>query len=170
MSDAAANKALIEQFWVDMGNRDFAAVRTYFTADSHYTDVPAPEEGARGPDEIEARLRLGIAPLERYVPLPGNMVAEGDMVILEHSEEWHWSTGESVVLPFVSVFEIHAGGVDRSVLVAGLTPDPEPGPDAAALRAFASLMTKLRSIGTTGLSITSQCSGFRPFQSLGIVG
>ncbi len=113
MSDLAANRELIERFWVDMGNRDWPAVRAYFDATSHYTDVPAPEDGARGPDEIEARLRLGIEPLERYVPRPGNMVAEGDMVILEHSEEWHWKTGELVVLPFVSVFEIQDGTITR---------------------------------------------------------
>ena len=113
MSGAAANRALIERFWEDMGRRDFAAVRTYFTDDAHYTDVPAPEDGARGPDAIEARLRLGIEPLERYVPRPGKMVAEGDMVILEHSEEWHWGTGETVVLPFVSVFELHDGLIAR---------------------------------------------------------
>jgi ketosteroid isomerase-like protein len=113
MSDAAANKALIERFWEDMGRRDFGAVRGYFTADAHYTDVPAPEDGARGPDAIEARLRLGIEPLERYVPRPGKMVAEGDMVILEHSEEWHWGTGETVVLPFVSVFELRDGLIAR---------------------------------------------------------
>ena len=113
MSAAAANKAVIERFWEDMGKRDFAAVREYFTADAHYTDVPAPEDGARGPDAIEARLRLGIEPLERYVPRPGKMVAEGDMVILEHSEEWHWGTGETVVLPFVSVFELRDGLIAR---------------------------------------------------------
>ena len=113
MSDPAANRALIERFWDDMGRRDFAAVRTYFTDDAHYTDVPAPEDGARGPDAIEARLRLGIEPLARYVPRPGKMVAEGDMVILEHSEEWHWGTGETVVLPFVSVFELRGGLIAR---------------------------------------------------------
>jgi ketosteroid isomerase-like protein len=113
VSDTAANKALIERFWDDMGKRDFEAVRAYFTDDAHYTDVPAPEDGARGPDAIEARLRLGIEPLERYVPQPGKMVAEGDMVILEHSEEWYWKTGETVVLPFVSVFELRDGKISR---------------------------------------------------------
>ena len=44
---------------------------------------------------------------------PGTMVAEGDMVIHEHSEEWHWGTGELVVLPFVSVFELHDGTITR---------------------------------------------------------
>jgi hypothetical protein len=35
---------------------------------------------------------------------------------------------------------------DRSV--TGLTDDPAPGPDAAALRAFSALVARLRSIGT----------------------
>jgi ketosteroid isomerase-like protein len=113
MSNPSANKELIERFWVDLGNRDFASVRTYFTDDAHYTDVPAPEDGARGPDAIEARLRLGIEPLERYVPRPGILTAEDDRVILEHSEQWYWHTGEQVVLPFVSVFDLRDGKIAR---------------------------------------------------------
>ncbi len=46
-----------------------------------------------------------------------------------------------------TVFELHADGSDRSILVTGLTDDPAPGPDAVALKAFSSLVTKLRSIG-----------------------
>lgn len=110
---ATANRELIEQFWSDLGRRDFDAIRRYFNEESHYTDVPAPEEGAFGPDAIVARLRLGLEPLERYEPLDGTMVAEGDMVMLEHSEGWYWSTGEHVVLPFVSVFEIRDGVIAR---------------------------------------------------------
>ena len=113
MDDPAGNKAIIDRFWVDMGRRDFDAIAGYFTEESHYTDVPAPEDGARGPDAIEARLRLGIEPLERYVPRPGTMTAEADRVVLEHSEEWHWHTGEHVVLPFVSVFDLRNGKITR---------------------------------------------------------
>jgi ketosteroid isomerase-like protein len=107
------NKARVTAMWADLARRDFEAVRTHFTPDAHYTDVPAPEDGARGPDAIEARLRLGLEPLERYVPHPGTAVAEGDMVIVEHSEEWYWGSGESVVLPFVSVFELRGGLIAR---------------------------------------------------------
>jgi ketosteroid isomerase-like protein len=106
MGDVTANKALVERFWEDLGRRDFDALAGYFTDDAHYTDVPAPEDGARGPVAIVARLRLGLEPLDGYVPRPGVMVGEGDMVMLEHSEEWQWGTGEHVVLPFVSVFEL----------------------------------------------------------------
>lgn len=110
---AAANRVLVERFWGDLSRRDFAAVAAYFTEDGHYTDVPAPEEGAFGPAAIEARLRLGLEPLERYVLHPGPIVAEGDMVITEHAEEWFWKTGEHVRLPFVSVHEVSDGRMTR---------------------------------------------------------
>ncbi|MBM3673340.1 MAG: nuclear transport factor 2 family protein [Actinobacteria bacterium] len=113
MSDPNANKALIEELWAALARRDFAAVAACFSEDGHYTDVPAPEDGARGPAAIEARLRLGLEPLERYVLNGGPMVAEGDMVITEHSEDWYWPTGEHVRLPFVSVHEVHDGRVTR---------------------------------------------------------
>ena len=32
--------------------------------------------------------------------------ATGDVVMTEHTETWHWRTGETVVLPFVSVQQI----------------------------------------------------------------
>ena len=32
-----------------------------------------------------------------------------DAVITEHTETWHWKTGESVTLPFVSVHELRDG-------------------------------------------------------------
>ncbi|MBK5287748.1 MAG: nuclear transport factor 2 family protein [Acidimicrobiia bacterium] len=107
------NKALIERFWGDLARRDFDAVGSYFTADGHYTDVPAPEEGAYGPAEVSARLRLGLEPLAKYELHDGPIVADGDMVITEHSESWYWESGESVTLPFVSVHEIRDGQIVR---------------------------------------------------------
>lgn len=41
------------------------------------------------------------------------MIAEGDVVITEHGEEWHWHTGEEVILPFVSVHEVSDGKIVR---------------------------------------------------------
>ena len=113
MTTAADNKALIERFWGDLGRRDFEAVGAYFAPDGHYTDVPAPEEGAYGPAEVTARLRLGIAPLAKYVLHDGPIVADGDMVMTEHHEEWFWESGEHVDLPFVSVHEIRDGKIVR---------------------------------------------------------
>jgi limonene-1,2-epoxide hydrolase len=113
VADSQANRALIEQFWKDLYARDFDKVGSYFTDDAHYTDIAAPEEGAYGPERIIARLRLGIEPLSAYEHHFKNMVADGDLVVTEHAEEWHWHTGESVLLPFVSVHELRDGQIIR---------------------------------------------------------
>jgi limonene-1,2-epoxide hydrolase len=114
MGDAAANKALVERFWSDLGRRDWDAIGRYFGPESHYTDVCAPEEGAVGPERIVARLRLGIEPLAAYEPQPPRLVvADGDAVVVEHSETWTWASGESVTLPFVSVHEIAGETITR---------------------------------------------------------
>lgn len=114
MSRAASNRQLIEKFWGDLYRRDFEAVGAYFAADGEYTDVPSPEDDiARGPKEVAARLRLGLEPLEAIYHHPKHMVADGDLVFTEHAEEWHWPTGEQVIIPFVSVHEIHDGKITR---------------------------------------------------------
>jgi limonene-1,2-epoxide hydrolase len=113
MSTPAENKALVTRLWADLARRDFDAVGAYFAPDGHYTDVPAPEDGARGPKEVAARLRLGLGPLANYVLHDGPIVADGDMVITEHREEWFWDSGEHVELPFVSVQEIRDGQIVR---------------------------------------------------------
>jgi limonene-1,2-epoxide hydrolase len=96
--------ALTETFWSDLFRRDFDAVGAWFSPDGNYRDIPAPEEGAFGPAEVAARLRLGIEPLEKYEHVPGwNIVSQRDTTMTEHVERWTWSTGETVELPFVSV-------------------------------------------------------------------
>ena len=49
----------------------------------------------------------------------------------------------------VTVFEIHAGGVDKMVRAAGMSEEPMPGPDAAILRAFAVLDARLAAVATS---------------------
>jgi limonene-1,2-epoxide hydrolase len=110
-----ANIALVEQFWAALGRRDFAAVGAFMAPDGHYVDVPVKDydEGAFGPAETEARLRLGIAPLQDYVVHDGPIVASGGYVITEHSETWTWDDDHRVTLPFCSVMEIRDGQVTR---------------------------------------------------------
>ena len=81
----------------------------------HYIDVPliGIEDGAHGPAETAARLRLGIEPLESYELHPGLMVADGDVVITEHAETWTWASDAVVRLPFTSVMEVRGGRVER---------------------------------------------------------
>jgi limonene-1,2-epoxide hydrolase len=116
-SDARAgadNVSIVQQFWAALYDRDWDRIGSFFTDDAAYTDVPSPEDDvAIGPRQIVARLRLGIEPISAYEHSLRLMVADGDAVVTEHAKTWHWHTGESVTLPFVSVQELRDGKIVR---------------------------------------------------------
>ena len=111
MDETTSNRRLIEGFWKDLYARDFDAVGAYFADDSLYEDVPAPDAGAVGPENVVKRLRIGLEPIERYEHHLHRMVADGSTVVTEHTEDWHFHTGEVVSLPFVSIHVIEAGKI-----------------------------------------------------------
>jgi limonene-1,2-epoxide hydrolase len=111
---SATNRDIVERFWADLYRRDFDAVGAYFTDDGEYTDVPTPaDDVARGPAQIAARLRLGLEPLSEIHHDIRQIVAEGDTVVTEHVEHWHWPSGEQASLPFVSIHEFREGKIVR---------------------------------------------------------
>jgi limonene-1,2-epoxide hydrolase len=114
-TDAApTNRARIEHFWTTLYARDWEGIASFFTEESEYTDVPSPvDDVARGPDQVVARLRLGLERISGYEHNLRLMVAEGDTVVTEHTETWHWHTGERVTLPFVSVQVLAGGSIVR---------------------------------------------------------
>jgi ketosteroid isomerase-like protein len=106
--------AVVAQLWADLYRRDFDAVGAHFAPDGEYTDVPSPaDDVATGPAEIAARLRLGLEPLEDIHHDVRVVVSEGNTVVTEHTEHWHWPSGERVALPFVSVHEFRDGKIIR---------------------------------------------------------
>ncbi|HEY7939918.1 MAG TPA: nuclear transport factor 2 family protein [Acidimicrobiales bacterium] len=97
-------------FWAALYDRDWPRIRSFFGPDSIYYDVPTgPSTAGKGPDSIEARLRLGLEGLAGYDHGPAAVVSQGPVVVTEHAEHWRWPTGESVTLPFVSVQHVHDG-------------------------------------------------------------
>ncbi|MGH9078884.1 MAG: nuclear transport factor 2 family protein [Acidimicrobiales bacterium] len=109
-----ANKQRVQSLWEALYARDWEGIASFFAGDSEYTDVPSPaDDVARGPDQIVARLRLGLERISAYQHDLRLMVGEGDTVVTEHTETWHWHTGEQVVLPFVSVQELRDGSIRR---------------------------------------------------------
>jgi limonene-1,2-epoxide hydrolase len=111
---AEANRARVTEFWNALYERDWGRIRSFFAEDSEYTDVASPaEDVAYGPDQIVARLRLGLEQLSGYEHGLRLMVADGDTVVTEHTETWHWHTGEEVTLPFVSVQELRDDSIIR---------------------------------------------------------
>jgi limonene-1,2-epoxide hydrolase len=109
-----ANTEIVAAFWESLYRRDWDAIAGFFGPEAEYTDVPSPaDDVARGPAQIVARLRLGLEPISEYRHHHRLTVAQGDAVVTEHAEEWHWHTGEQVVLPFVSVHELADGAIVR---------------------------------------------------------
>lgn len=103
---------MIETFWRDLyEKRDYDKVGAYFAEDGLYRDIPAPDPGARGPKAIAARLRIGLEKVERMEHATHRMACDGNVVITEHTETWHWHTGETGSLPFCSVHEIRDGKI-----------------------------------------------------------
>ncbi len=111
MAESDENRRLIERFWSDLYERDYDKVGSYFADDGLYEDVPAPDRGAIGPKAVAARLRIGLEPVERYVHHLHRVVAEGDTVVTEHTEDWHFHSGEVVSLPFVSIHVVKDGRI-----------------------------------------------------------
>ena len=109
----ARNKQVVERYWDAHFRRQWDKMATFFTKDAHYTDVGLDAEGATGPAKIIARLKLGIEPLENYWHFPKHVIAEGDLVVTEHTETWVFHTGEVVDHPFTSVMEIQDGMIVR---------------------------------------------------------
>lgn len=109
----ASNRQIVERYWDAHFRRDWDAMAGFFAAGAHYTDVGLDPTGATGPDEIIRRLRLGIEPLSGYYHFPKHTVAEGNIVVTEHVEQWQFHTGEVVDHPFTSVMEVDAGLITR---------------------------------------------------------
>jgi limonene-1,2-epoxide hydrolase len=113
-ADASSDKRRVLEFWDALYARDWDAIASFFTADSEYTDVASPaDDVAHGPEQVVARLRLGLGKITGYEHDLRLIVAEGGTVVTEHTETWHWHTGEQVTLPFVSVQELSGGSILR---------------------------------------------------------
>jgi limonene-1,2-epoxide hydrolase len=98
--------------WLALSRRDWDAVKTFLSTDCIYVDMPVgPTLAARGPDDIVKRLKVGLEPLAGYENHDGLLVSNGSDVMYEHSETWRWDTGETAVLPFVSVHKVFDGRV-----------------------------------------------------------
>ena len=105
------NVAIVRRFWDDLYAHRFDRLAEYFTADAVYDDVPIPAARAVGPTAIVRKLRIGLEPVPRHVEHVHRVVADGDVVVTEHTEEWHFAPDHVVALPFVSVQVVDGGRI-----------------------------------------------------------
>jgi limonene-1,2-epoxide hydrolase len=98
--------------WKALSARDWDTVTTFLSDDCIYADMPVgPAFAARGPEDIVKRLRFGLEPLASYENFTGLIVVNGADAMYEHHEEWHWRTGESAILRFVTVHRVENGKI-----------------------------------------------------------
>jgi limonene-1,2-epoxide hydrolase len=97
--------------WRALSDRDWDAVSGFLDDHCLYIDMPMPAVSARGPQNIIARLKIGLESLSSYVNHDGLLLTNGTDVVYEHSETWGWPSGESVRLPFVSVHRVSNGRI-----------------------------------------------------------
>lgn len=110
--DITPEQETVYGMWRALSARDWDALKTYLAPDCIYLDMPVgPAAAARGPDDIVKRLKIGLEPLASYQNFDGLMVSDGDDVMYEHHEEWHWPTGESAMLQFVTVHRVQYGKI-----------------------------------------------------------
>jgi limonene-1,2-epoxide hydrolase len=105
------NKRIVASMWSCLYRKDFDGVARHIAPDGHYEDVPAPDRGATGPANVVRRLKIGLDPVQRFEHEVHRVVAEGNQVIVEHTETWHFETGEAVKNRFVTVHELRDGKI-----------------------------------------------------------
>ena len=103
MPTAEQNRTTSQDLWQALYQRRWDDVGKFFADDGLYQDVPTPDLGAVGPEQVARRLRIGHEPVERHEHHIERMVADDNCCITEHREDWYFHTGEVVKLPFTSI-------------------------------------------------------------------
>ena len=111
MTSDAATREIVLGMWKALSDRDWESVKSFLSDDCLYVDMPMPAVSARGPENIVARLKIGLESLSSYVNHEGLLLSDGVDVMYEHSETWTFATGEVLELPFVSVHRVRDGQV-----------------------------------------------------------
>ncbi len=104
-------RSAVTTLWDCLYRKDWEGVAACIADDGLYQDVPAPDRGAVGPANVVRRLRVGLDPVSRFEHELHRMVIGGDTAMLEHTETWHFETGEKIVNPFVTVHVVREGRI-----------------------------------------------------------
>lgn len=109
----AQNKETVRRMWLALSNMDWDGMKACMHPDIHYRDVPSDDPGAHGPDNCIKRLQIAFGHLQRQVQETHHLVAEGDVVFLDHTETWTFNTGETASHTFATMHEMKDGLVYR---------------------------------------------------------
>ena len=108
-----ANKQTVETMWKAVSAMDWGTVKSCLAEDVHYEDVPTEDPGARGPENVVKRLAIAFDQLVNHEHTVHHLVCEGDVVFLDHTEEWTFKTGEKATNQFATLHEMKDGKVAK---------------------------------------------------------
>ncbi len=114
MSDpdlSARNKATVEKMWKALSDFDFETLKICLHPEVHYEDVPTEDPGAIGPENVVARLSVAWDHIDKQIQTTHRIAADGDVVFLDHTEQWIFKTGETVGHRFASMHELKDGKI-----------------------------------------------------------
>ena len=124
------NIEIIRRFFDALERLDLDAVTEFFTEDGIYHDIPVPTDPTVGHDGIRKKLELVANATDRLEMQLSSVIGEGDTVMSERVEIWHFPTGERPRLPVMSTFEMRDGRIaawreywDLNMLMSQLPPD-----------------------------------------------
>jgi len=124
------NIEIIRRFFNALERLDLDAVTEFFTEDGIYHDIPVPTDPTVGREGIRKKLDLVASATDRLEMQLSFVIGEGDTVMSERVEIWHFPTGERPRLPVMSTFEMKDGRIaawreywDLNMLMSQLPPD-----------------------------------------------
>ena len=110
---AQENKKTVEALWQALSEMDWPTLKGCMTDDVFYEDVPTVDEGAHGPENVVKRLAIAFEHLADHQHTMHHLVAEDDVVFLDHTEVWTFKTGEKASNQFATMHEMRAGKVAK---------------------------------------------------------
>jgi ketosteroid isomerase-like protein len=107
------NKEIVEAMWKALSAMDWEAMKNCMHPDIHYRDVPSDDPGAHGPENCVKRLQIAFKHLKKQEQETHHIAADGDIVFLDHTETWTFTSGETAAHTFASMHEIKDGLIYR---------------------------------------------------------
>ena len=105
---------IAREFFDAIYRLDFAAAVEFFTDDGSYHDMPIPTDPTVGKDAIRRKLDFMIlGGVERMSYRIFHIVGEGDVVLCERDETWHFPSGAEPTLRVMCTMEFRDGKLAR---------------------------------------------------------
>ena len=107
------NKKTVETMWAALSDMNWKTLKSCLSDDIHYEDVPTDDPGARGPENVVKRLAIAFNQLTDHQHTIHHLVADNDVVFLDHTEVWTFKTGEKATNQFATLHEMKDGKISK---------------------------------------------------------